>query len=70
LGLLLQAKWIWLSDDLPSSTSLLDKRYFSRSFKIEAAQKIECAEVTMTANPGFELFVNDQSIETGDDYKK
>jgi hypothetical protein len=69
-NLLARSKWIWSSEETPSSTLPISKRYFSRSFNIEDAQKIESAQAAMTSSWSFELFVNGQSIETGHDYKK
>lgn len=67
---LAQSKWIWFPENNSASASGDGERYFSRSFEIENAQKIDSAQIAMTADPSFELLVNGQSVEVSHDFRK
>ena len=56
------AQWIWFPQSSAAASSPVGSRYFHRSFQLDAKQKIQSAQVTMTAGNSFELYVNGQSV--------
>lgn len=56
------AQWIWSPESSWASPPLIGTRYFHRTFQLDAGQKIQSAQVTMTADNSFELYVNGQSV--------
>jgi hypothetical protein len=65
---LAQAKWIWYPEGNPAASAPVGKRYFRRAIKTDEARTIESAEVAMTADNRFELFVNGCWAGAGDDF--
>ncbi len=65
---LAQAKWIWYPEGNPAGSAPVGKRYFRHAVKTDEARPIESAEVTMTADNRFELFVNGRSAGAGDNF--
>ena len=63
--------WIWSPEDTATPVMhAATKRYFSRRFEIEDARTINSAQVAIAASASFEFFLNGQSVETGQDYRK
>jgi len=65
---LAKAKWIWFPEGNPAAGAPVGKRYFRRAVKTDEGRAIESAQVTMTADNRFELFVNGFSAGTGDNF--
>ncbi len=65
---LAEAKWIWYPEDNPTAAAPVGKRLFQRTIEIDGARAIQSAEVTMTADNRFELFVNGRSVASGDNF--
>jgi hypothetical protein len=66
---LAQARWIWSSDAANASISAPPgKRYFRYAFEIKPDKVIQSAQVAMTADNSFELFVNGFPVGTGNNF--
>jgi hypothetical protein len=60
------AQWIWFPEGSVATPPAVGKRYFHRSFQVDAGQKLQSAQVTMTADCSFEFYVNGQSLGGAD----
>ncbi len=65
---LTQARWIWHTEGNPAASAPVARRYFRRTVELGAGRKIESAQVAMTADNSFELWVNGQRVGTGDNF--
>jgi hypothetical protein len=65
---LTQARWIWHSEGNPVASAPVARRYFRHIVELDTGRKIESAQVAMTADNSFELWVNGQRIGTGDNF--
>jgi hypothetical protein len=63
-----QAQWIWWPDDNPAASAPVGNRFFRRTFRMEAGRPIQSAEIVMTADNSFELWVNGRSVTSGDNF--
>ncbi len=63
-----QAKWIWGAEKNAAVNAPAGKYCFRRAFRIEAGRKIKAAKIVMTADNSFELWVNGQSVLSGDNF--
>jgi hypothetical protein len=61
------AKWIWHREGDPAVAAPVGYRYFRRLLDLEAAHDIASAQMAMTADNGFELWVNGQRAGGGHD---
>ena len=62
------AEWIWFSEGNPAVSAPVGKRYFRRSFTLEAKEGIETARIFMSADNSFEVWVNGRKAGTGDNF--
>lgn len=62
--------WIWFNEGNPAHSASPGKRYFRRTFDVAANRKIESAEITMTADNAFELWVNGKRAGAGDNWER
>lgn len=52
------AQWIWSFDGAVNTPAATGTRFFFRTFQVDSGRKVRLAEITMTANDSFELYVN------------
>jgi hypothetical protein len=69
-GQLGKAKWIWFKEGNPVVAAPPGKRYFRRAVTIGADARIASARLVMTADNGFECWVNGRKVAAGDDFKR
>jgi alpha-L-rhamnosidase len=62
------AQWIWFPGGEPTSSAPAGTCYFRRVFSLPAERKITKASIQMTADNGFELYVNGKKAGQGDDF--
>src|SRR5262249_28749082 len=60
-------QWIWYPEGDPRASAPIGARYFRRAFE---AGDVEKAVIEITADNAFELFLNGESIGTGDDWAR
>ncbi|NLH16470.1 MAG: hypothetical protein GX455_07825 [Phycisphaerae bacterium] len=65
---LAMAKWIWYSEGNPAISAPVAQRYFRRVFDLNPNRRIQSAQIVMTADNRFELWVNGQRAGTGDNF--
>lgn len=65
------AKWIWFRDIELDRQSLPKPgdRYFRKPFQLNRREAIQSAEILITADHSFELFFNDKSLGSGNDWR-
>ena len=64
------AKWIWhAGEGNPAQAVPPGRRYFRRSFVVGDVAALEAAQLTLTADNGFECWLNGQRVSRGDDFK-
>ena len=63
---LAEARWIWHNEGNPAASAPPGARQFRRVIQLDRA--VASAEVVMTADNAFELFVNGQSAGQGDNF--
>ena len=61
------AKWIWHAEGNPAIAAPPGKRFFRRFVVLDAAREVAAARIAMTADNGFELWVNGQRAGAGED---
>ena len=59
-----EAQWIWVDDDKPSSVPVC---YFRKTFSMG---DVERAELKITGDDKYELFVNGRRVGTGSDWQQ
>ncbi|MEL6252739.1 MAG: DUF1549 domain-containing protein [Bacteroidota bacterium] len=66
------AKWIWFRDKEVDRSTLPKPgvRYFRKKFKLNTSEFIRKAEILVTADHSFQLFLNEKQIGKGDDWRK
>lgn len=64
------ARWIWGGDEDPAVAAAVGFRYFRTAFDIPAGRKVESASLAMTADNGFELWLNGKLALTGSDFHR
>ncbi len=62
------AQWIWFKEGNPAVAAPVGKRYFRRVLTLEGGAKIKSARMVMTADNGFELWINGHRAGAGDDW--
>ena len=65
---LAHAKWIWFKEGNPAANAPVAKRFFRRVVTLDPDAKVETAQVFITADNTFDLFVNGQHVGTGDSF--
>jgi len=68
--LLERAKWIWHKEGNPVVAAPVGERFFRRAFQVPPNKQISSAEIILTADNSFELWVNAQSVGSGGDFKQ
>jgi len=64
------AQWIWYPEGNPAEAVSPGKRYFRRSFNVEAGTPVRSAGLAMTADNSFICWINGRQAGTGNDYKR
>jgi len=66
------AKWIWFRDKEVDRSTLPKPgiRYFRKKFELKNPSEIEKAELLITADHSFQLFLNEERIGSGNDWRK
>lgn len=62
------ARWIWGGEGHPAAAAPVGKRYFQRSMTLDDVTDVESAQVLMTADNAFTLYINGQQAATGDNF--
>ncbi|MHB8974603.1 MAG: glycosyl hydrolase [Pirellulaceae bacterium] len=63
-----RAQWIWYPEGSPASSAPPQQRYFRRVFSLEGSQPVAAAQVEMTADNAFQLWVNGRLALQGDNF--
>lgn len=61
------AKWIWFPEGNPAIAAPPGKRFFRRLLVLDSAREVISARLAMTADNGFEVWVNGQRAGAGED---
>ncbi len=69
-SLLEHAKWIWHNEGNPAAAAPVGERFFRRQFDLPANGKIGSAEIILTADNSFEVWVNGEAVGSGGDFKQ
>ncbi|HEY5915358.1 MAG TPA: glycosyl hydrolase [Verrucomicrobiae bacterium] len=64
------AKWIWHKEGNPAIAAPVGERFFRRVLDVPADQKVLSAEIVLTADNSFELWVNGKALGSGGDFKQ
>ncbi len=65
---LAQAKWIWYSEGNPAVSAPVARRYFRRIVELDSTQPIASAQIALTADNSFDLWINGQRVGAGDNF--
>ena len=65
-----RAKWIWHREGDPAVAAPVGHRFFRRLLVLDAGRDIALANMAMTADNGFELWVNGHRAGAGEDYNQ
>jgi hypothetical protein len=68
--LLERARWIWSAEGNPAAAAAVCKRYFWASVEVGTGVEVDSARVVMTADNGFELWINGRQVGVGDNFKR
>jgi len=64
------AKWIWHAEGNPAIAVPPGQRFFRRLLVLDAARPIAAAQMALTADNSFELWVNGDRVGAGADYNR
>ncbi|MEM8888081.1 MAG: DUF1549 domain-containing protein [Bacteroidota bacterium] len=66
------AKWIWFRDKEVDRSTLPKPgiRYFRKKFELKKLSEIEAAELLITADHSFQLYLNEEQIGSGNNWRK
>jgi len=64
------ANWIWFPEGNLASAAPVATRYFRRTVVLPEKPTVESASITMTADNGFELWVNGSRVGGGSNFKR
>lgn len=64
------ARWIWHAEGSPAAGAPVGTRLFRRTFTMNPNDRIESAQLMLTADNTFELRVNEKWIGQGDNFKQ
>lgn len=67
-NLLASARWIWFDEGNPAASAPVGQRFFRRTVVLPGGARIKSARVGVTADNGFELFVNGRKLGSGDNF--
>ncbi len=65
-----RAKWIWHNEGNPAAAAPVGERFFRRQFNLPSAERISSAEIVLTADNSFEVWINGQAAGSGSDFKQ
>jgi len=65
-----EGQWIWLDKGNPAREASAGSCYFRRVFTVDSNRKIKSAQVQMTADNQFELWVNGKRAGSGDNWRQ
>ncbi len=65
---LTQARWIWYPEGNPVASAPVARRYFRRVIELDSNRKLTSAQIAITADNSFELWINGQRIGAGDNF--
>ena len=63
-----RAHWIWYPEGNPASSAPPQSRYFRRVFSLDGTRPVAAAQVEMTADNSFQLWVNGRLALQGDNF--
>jgi hypothetical protein len=63
-----RANWIWYPEGNPASSAPPSQRFFHRVFALDGGQRVTAAELEMTADNAFRVWVNGQLALQGDNF--
>ena len=63
-----RAQWIWFPEGSPASSAPPGQRRFLHQFELEADKRVAAAELEMTADNGFQVWINNQLALQGDNF--
>ena len=63
-----ESRWIGYPEGRPEVEAPVETRYYKRTFVIEKGRDLESAEVSITADNAFTLWVNGREAAKGDDF--
>ncbi len=63
------ASWIWFPEGNPAESAPVCTRYFRRNFELPVNQAVTAANIEITADDQFTLFVNGREAGKGDDWR-
>ncbi len=64
-----RSRWIWTGGGEPAKSAPAGKRFFRRSFKVEAGRPVASARLVVTADNLFAARLNGRPVGSGSDYK-
>jgi len=64
------AQWIWHPEGNPAEAVPPGKRYFRRSFSVEAGTPVRSARLAIAADNSFTCWINGRQAGSGNDYKR
>ncbi len=64
------AKWIWHAEGNPAIAVPPGNRFFRRVVALDAAKEVASAQLALTADNGFEVWVNGERVGAGEDASK
>lgn len=67
---LTHAKWIWYPEGHPAVAAPVGPRYFRRVITLETNRTIASARAALTADNGFELWINGRQAGSGEDFNQ
>ena len=65
-----QARWIWHDEGRPAVSAPVGKLHFQRAVTLDKDTPIQSAQVVMTADNAFTLYVNGRLAGAGDDFQR
>jgi hypothetical protein len=63
-----RAQWIWYPEGNPASSAPPQQRYFRRVFSLDGSRPMAAAQMEMTADNAFQLWVNGRLALQGDNF--
>lgn len=63
-----RAVWIWHGDTKAAARAPVGTRYFQKTFAVDTNSNVDQARITITADNAFELFLNGESVGTGNNF--
>jgi len=64
-----QARWIWYPEGNPAAAVEPSRRYFRRSFQVDPVKRVRWAQLEITADNTFDVWLNGNRLATGSDFR-